>query len=256
MKRIVVTLAGLVSLCFLYACDNRDGRSEPLAEKRLTDAELATLPAKAENNNVLVFGFDLRSSPQEDARQYLPFLKYLEKTTGYKFKLRFTPEDGKIVDDLGKGVVQLAAIGATSYIQAHEKYGVVPLVRGMNLKGKAEYRSMLVVRHASPIRTLSDLYGKKFAFGSKTSTQGHLIPRIILRQHNLSLADLDSYKYTGSHQNCADAVISGRFDVCGLYHSLPDLTADALPVHRFVLSSQAHSESCEYASDYEKRYLV
>ena len=37
--------------------------------------------------NSIYFGFDLRSSPQEDAAQYIPFLDYLSESTGFHFKL-------------------------------------------------------------------------------------------------------------------------------------------------------------------------
>ena len=213
-------LSWFVLAALLTGCDSREGTVEGQRDKRLSDSELNTLQDTNTITQHFLFGFDLRSGPQEDARQYLPFLKYLEEKTGYKFKLRFTPKDGKIVDDLGKGRIHFAAIGAVSYIQAAETYGVKPLARGLNTKGKAEYRSMIIVKPNSPLRKLTDLKGKNVAFGSITSTQGHLIPRIELSRNNLSLSDLASYEYTGSHQKCADAVISGRFDACGLQDTM------------------------------------
>lgn len=203
-------------------CDVDKKAAQEKQDKRLSDTELLKLQniKPQEGSKQFQFGFDLRSSPQEDARQYLPFLNYLEKKTGYRFKLRFTPRDGEIVDDLGNGIIQFAAIGAVSYIQAADKYNVKPLVRGANIENKAEYQSMLIVRLNSPIRKLDDLRGKRLAFGSRTSTQGHLIPRIVLSKNNIKLSQLHSYEYMGSHQKCADAVISGRFDACGLQDTM------------------------------------
>ncbi|MBL7163591.1 MAG: phosphate/phosphite/phosphonate ABC transporter substrate-binding protein [Anaerolineales bacterium] len=183
--------------------------------------------AELADTDVFYFGFDLRANPQEDARQYLPFLQYLEETTGYTFELRFTPKDGQIVDDLGTGVVQFAAIGAVSYIQAHAQYGVIPLARGLNSLGQAEYQSVIVVAPDSPIETIEDLGGVRFAFGSVTSTQGHLIPRIILVEYGLTLDDLAAYAYTGSHHNCANAVTAGRFDACGMQDTMGEELAEA-----------------------------
>jgi phosphonate transport system substrate-binding protein len=213
-----------VMVAFLSGCDSNDKSVEAKHDKRLSDSELRDLHSLYESQNSKIkqymFGFDLRSSPLEDARQYLPFLKYLEQKTGYKFKLRFTPEDGKIIDDLGSGKIHFAAIGAVSYIKAAERYGVRPLVRGLNAEGKAKYRSMIIVKRGSSLRGLANLKGRRLAFGSKTSTQGHLIPRIVLTKNNIKLSDLSLYEYTGSHQNCADAVISGRFDACGLQDTM------------------------------------
>lgn len=184
---------------------------------------------KKETGKYLFFGFDLRSGPMEDARQYLPFLNYLKKSTGYDFKLRFTPKNSSIIDDLGMGKIHFAAIGAVSFIQAREMYGVVGLVRGINSLGKAEYRSTIVVLPNSDIEEIEDLKGKRFAFGSVSSTQGHLIPRIVLSGRSIGLDDLASYKYTGSHQNCVNAVIKGSVDACGMQDTMAErMVADGL----------------------------
>lgn len=192
----------------------------------LNDAQLQqlqeNLPQANITDNTYYFGFDLRASPQEDAAQYLPFLQYLEKNTGYKFKLYFTARGGSTADELGKNRIQFAAMGATSFLYAQEKYGAISLVRGLNNKGKAEYQSVFVVAPNSDIQGIEDIRGKKLAFGSPDSTQGHLIPRIMLKKHHIKLTDLASYDFTGSHQKCAEAVISGKFDVCGMQDQLAE----------------------------------
>ncbi|MEA3225824.1 MAG: phosphate/phosphite/phosphonate ABC transporter substrate-binding protein [Planctomycetota bacterium] len=204
----------MLAIIALTGCDSRKVEEIDLSE-RIDDAELARMVSKRDGD-VLCFGFDLRGSPDEDARQYLPFLKYMEEATGLRIELRFTPKDGGIVDYLGTGKVQFAAIGGGSYLAAHAKYGVIPLVRGLNAEGRAGYQSVIVVASDSPIRKIKELRGKRFAFGCFTSTQGHLIPRIILAEHGVLVDDLAGYKYTGSHQNCANAVAAGRFDAGGM----------------------------------------
>lgn len=171
------------------------------------------------------FGFDLRSGPLEDARQYLPFLDYLGRSTGYSFKLRFTPKNSSITDDLGTGKVHFAAVGAVSFIRAHDEYGVVSLARGVNSLGKSEYQSVIVVSPESHIQSLGDLKGGRLAFGAATSTQGHLIPRIVLAENGIDLGDLAAYEYTGSHRNCANAVIKGAFDACGMQDTMANIMA-------------------------------
>lgn len=205
----------------LMACDQQTGEAIT-KDKRLSETELKENMSVPVEEGVLRFGFDVRASLQEDARQYLPFLAYLEKATGYRFKLRFTAKDGKIVDDLGTGVVHFAAIGATSYIKAADKYNAKPLVGGLNKEGKAEYRSYLVVRPDSKIKDLTDIYHQRFAFGSKTSTQGYLLPRIILFKNNIRLDDLKIHFFTGSHQRCAEAVIAGKADICGMQDTMAE----------------------------------
>ena len=234
---VLLVLVGIL----LAGCLPGQNRIEIDLDDRGNDAELHELPVQTDTD-VLRFGFDLRASPQEDARQYLPFLQYVEEATGYTFELRFTPKDGQIVDDLGTGVVQFAAMGAGSCIQAHARYGVIPLVRGLNAQGRAEYQSVLVVAPDSSIQMIEDLRGKRFAFGSITSTQGHLIPRIILLEHGLTLHDLAAYEYTGSHRNCANGVTAGRFDAGGMQDTLGEELA-AAGLLRIIHTSQYYPSS-------------
>jgi len=222
----------LILPMLLISCDSEDDIPivQVSSQERLSDAELLQQNSQsrthAQNDvsshelNTFYFGFDLRGSPQEDAAQYLPFLTYLENATGYHFKLHFTPKNSSTIEELGKNKCQFAAMGANGFLRAQMEYGAKSLVRGLNDQAKAEYQSVLVVRQDSNITTISDIKGKSFAFGSHDSTQGHLIPRIILTENGISLNDLSHYEYTGSHQNCAEAVVSGKFDVCGMQDKL------------------------------------
>lgn len=202
-----------------FGCEAETDRQEIVLEEVATDQELQQIHESKETD-LLYFGFDRRAGPREDARQYLPFLKYLEKETDLQFELRFTPKDSTIADSLGKGIIQFAAIGAGSYLLAHEKYEIISLVRGLNSQGKAEYRSCIVVSPESDIQNVEDLRGKFITFGNKSSTQGYLIPRIIFSENNVTLEDLAGYKFTGSHRNCAEEVIAGRADACGMQDTM------------------------------------
>jgi ABC-type phosphate/phosphonate transport system substrate-binding protein len=76
------------------------------------------------------------------------------------------------------------------------------------------------VVHDSPLRKIEDLRGKRVAFGSTTSTQGYLIPRIILSEHGIELEDLTGHEFFGSHHDCANAVISHFADACGMQDTM------------------------------------
>ena len=168
---------------------------------------------------------------------YVPLLAYLERTTQYRFKLHPTANDGNVVDDLANGTIQFAIVGTLSYLQAHTRYGVMPLVRGLNADGQGVYRAAIITRPTSPIKSLADLRGKTFAFGASNSTQGHLIPRILLEQSGIRLSDLAAYEYAGSHAEVANAVISGRFDAGGMQDTLAQSLANRGLVRILALST-------------------
>jgi len=213
----------VILLCifpFLSSCDSGVQVAEYDLDDRVDVSDVIGQPADKELSNIYIFSFDLRASPQEDARQYLPFLKYLERETGYQFKLRFTSKNRNIVDEVGTNHVQFAALGAVSFLKANTHYDVVPVVRGLNFENKAEYQSVFVVSPDSKIKSLSEIRDKRLAFGSRSSTQGHLIPRIVLNKNNIELQAFSSIVFTGSHQNCANSVISKKADVCAMQDTM------------------------------------
>lgn len=185
-----------------------------------TPLEQLRLPGEDREPGVVYFGFDRRLDQSEDVRMYAPLLRYLERETGYKFKLRVTEKTGSVVEDLGTGETQFAAIGTMSYLEANKHYGVQALVRGRTEQRRGEYQALIITRPESNIRRLRDLKGKSFAFGARTSTQGHLIPRIMLKETGLDLKDLSAFEYTGSHFEVANAVMSGRYDAGGIQDTL------------------------------------
>ena len=209
---ILCWLACMTLVVGSAGCDRSDTK-----ELDLSRVGPETQPVKpSDAKKVYYFGFDARQGPQEDARQLLPLMNYLQRTTGYKFELRFTPKNSSTEEMLGQAQLDFAAIGAVSYIKARKNYRVVSVVRGVNSHNQSSYQSMLVVRPDSKIKTVAGIKGKIMAFGNRNSTQGHLIPRIILLRNKIALRDLKQYFYTGSHRNCADAVLSRRADVCGM----------------------------------------
>ncbi len=166
--------------------------------------------------NTLWFGFDLRLGPKEEVRIYTPFLKYLERATGKRFRIKFTEQYEDTVDNLGKGVTHFAALGTLNYVIGAKKYGIKYLASGVNKDGDPRYYSMIITRPDSLIQEVEDIRGKCFAFGAEMSTQGHLIPRKMLEDAGINLEDLGRHIYTGSHINAAKVVLNGECDAAGI----------------------------------------
>ena len=170
----------------------------------------------------LKFGFDHRLSPKDDVRIYLSFIQYMSRQTGRKFSLKFTEKYEETADNLGRGLIQFAALGPVNYVAAKTKYGVDCLAMGLNQDGRPEYRGVVFTRPDSSITGLEDLRGKAFAFGDRFSTQGHVIPRQMLEEAGVTLEDLQSYVYTGSHANTAKAVLNGDYEAGAIQDVLAD----------------------------------
>ncbi len=113
------------------------------------------------------------------------------------------------------GKLDLAYLGPFSYLRVKEACGAEPVVR-LNTGGSATYRSVIMVRRDSPCRSLFDLRGKVFAFGSPLSTSSHLMPRLMLREAGLEPGRDFVCRYFGHHDRAARAVVLGDVEACGV----------------------------------------
>lgn len=217
-KSITAIIFLIIVVSFVLSGCERD----EVAKKVSLNKRDAIAQNYAEHGDVgaLKFGFDLRLAPKEDVRIYLPLLRYLEQNTGNRFTIRFTEKYGNTVENLGKGITHFAALGPVSAVIAKERYGVDCLVAGLNSDGKPEYCAVIFTRMDSPIKRFHDLEGKTFAFGDKQSTQGHIIPRKMLEDAGITLDDLKSHVFTGSHANTARSVLNGEYDAGAIQDTL------------------------------------
>ncbi|MBS1111829.1 MAG: phosphate/phosphite/phosphonate transporter, periplasmic binding protein [Nitrospirae bacterium] len=215
MKRgnIFLLVSALFILLISSGCSEQEtSKKVSLDEKGVETAGKAEAPSK----ETLYFGFDLRLGPKEDIKIYAPFLKYLEKATRRHFRIKFTEKYEKTLKNLGEGTTQFAAIGTLSYAIGNEMYGIKYLLSGVNQEGDPRYHAAIIAAPDSKIRDIKDLKGRSFCFGSKMSTQGHLIPRKMLEDVGITLKDLNHYYYSGSHTDTASDVLKGECDAGGI----------------------------------------
>ena len=229
MKLLFLALLAAV----LTACSGERALSVSLSQN-IQRGEVA--PPVPQKTAVWHIGFDRRLEPKEDVRQIASLTNWLEKKTGLPLEIVVTPRGSNVVDDLCSGKVDFAVVGTVSYLQARHRCGASILVRGINAAGEDIYQAAIVVPVDSPLTAVSQLAGQSFAFGSANSTQGYLIPRLMMQQERLELADLQNYAFHDSHAATANAVTSGRFDAGGLQDVLAQDLAERGLVRILALS--------------------
>jgi phosphonate transport system substrate-binding protein len=149
-------------------------------------------------------------------RDYQPIMDYLTQHTPYQFELKLGKTYEDTVNYLATGVIQVASLGALTYLEAHKRFGAIPILKPLNAQGQPYYHSIIIVRNDSPIRSLKELKGHSFAFASIHSTSGNLISRYYLAQNGIHLKDLKSYVNLMHHDSVAEAVLKGEYEAGSL----------------------------------------
>ena len=171
-------------------------------------------------------------NPTELMRIYTPFAEYLARELG--MPVRFTPvvDYAATVEGLAARKLDLVWYGGFTSVQAVRRTDGNAR-RLVMRQGDAEFRSVFVARPGSGIGSLADLRGKTFAFGSVSSTSGHLMPRAFLLAAGLNPErDLRQIAFSGAHDATALWVESGRVDAGALNFLVWDKLVQARKVDR------------------------
>lgn len=111
-----------------------------------------------------------------------------------------------------KGEVDFVRFGPASYVIAKQQAPGIRLLAAEQEDGQKRCKGVIVVRADSEIHSLSDLKGKKVAFGDDNSTIGRYLAQAELASAGLHAGDLAKFAYLGRHDKVAKAVEMGDFD--------------------------------------------
>jgi phosphonate transport system substrate-binding protein len=161
-------------------------------------------------------------APTELQRKFKPLGDYLEKETGWK--VQFTPvtDYAAVVEGLATDKIDLAWLGGFTFVQARLRTngGAVPIAQRAE---DEKFTSKFIVPADSPVKTLAELKGKSFAFGSPSSTSGHLMPRHFLMRDGIAPdRDFKNIAFSGAHDATVAFVASGRAEAGVLNASVMD----------------------------------
>jgi len=120
------------------------------------------------------------------------------------------------IDDFVQGRIDFVRFGPASYITAKERAPGVELIAMELEDGAKRFQGVIAVQKDSPLKSLADLKGKKFAFGDQNSTIGRYLAQAELAKANVHASDLASFAYLGRHDMVARAVGIGDYDAGSL----------------------------------------
>ena len=154
-------------------------------------------------------------SPQEMLRIYAPFADYLTKEVGIPVKFIPVVDYAATVEGLAANRLEMVWYGGLTSVQAaRQAKGAHRIIMR---KEDAEFKSHFITRTDTGIKTLKDLKGKTFSFGSVSSTSGHLMPRYFLIKNGISPeSDFAKFSFSGAHDATAAWVESSRVDAGAL----------------------------------------
>lgn len=158
-------------------------------------------------------------SPTVLLRNFAPLGKYLERETGMKMDWTPVNDYPAVVEGIAARKIDMAWLGGVTFVQLRIRTGTaIPIVQR---EEDEKFASKVIASTSAGINSLADLKGKNFAFGSASSTSGHLMPRYFLKQNRIDPErDFKRIAFSGAHDATAAWVESGRVEAGALNASV------------------------------------
>lgn len=159
-------------------------------------------------------------APTELIRKFKPLGEYLEQQLGMPVKFTPVSDYAAVVESLASDRLDLAWLGGFTFVQTRLKTGdAIPLVQ----REQDEQFTSKFITADPKVKSLADLKGKTFAFGSVSSTSGSLMPRYFMLKDGIEPEQyFKRIAYSGAHDATAAWVEAGKADAGVLNASVWD----------------------------------
>lgn len=144
--------------------------------------------------------------------RYVPLLKYLSVVTGLDVQLVLPANYNDLVAQFINNEIDIAYFGGLTFVQALTRHNAEPLVtRDVDTR----FTSWFFVKNSDTAQNLNDYKGKRFSFGSRLSTSGHLMPRHFIQGQFQIIPEqfFSEVSYSGTHDTTAYKVRDGIVDI-------------------------------------------
>ncbi len=207
---------------------------------------MITTPARSASSETVSLTFGVYQSDKATVmyRKFIPVLEYLQEAMESRLgrpvdiRLRIFKGYEEANDAIVAGDVDFVRFGAASYVRAKERNARLQLLALEEREGKTFFYGVIIVPADSPVQSLADLKGKRFAFGNRNSTIGRYLSQGELAQAGIRARDLAAHDFLERHDKVFMAVAMGDYDAGAVKETTLKRYGSHGPVrilHRFPL---------------------
>ncbi|HEY4399919.1 MAG TPA: phosphate/phosphite/phosphonate ABC transporter substrate-binding protein [Lactobacillaceae bacterium] len=221
MKKIVAAIVALVVVVGgFFAVTNGSKKSD--------SASSAKSSAK-----ISLKELNVQFVPSSNAGTILATAKPLEgllsKELGVPVHVSVSTDYNTVIEAMGSKKVDMGFLPPDGYVTAHKQYGAKVILQSTRLGLKDDntgdsttslvdnYKSIVVVKKDSPIKSIEDLKGKKIAVQDATSSAGYIFPVAELNDKGVNVVKDSTLVTVKGHDQGVLSVLNGDTDAAFVF---------------------------------------
>lgn len=167
---------------------------------------------QSQESQPLVLGVHPYLSSSELVGRFSPLAAYLGRQLNRPVTIDISVNYDSHIQKLANGFLDIAFMGPASYVKLTGQAGGRPILAVFETSSGKTFRGYIIARSDSPLASLAQLKGKRFAFGDPDSTLSHVVPRHMLMKSGIDVRQFAAVEHLANHDNIALGVLSGAFD--------------------------------------------
>ncbi|MFA6583647.1 MAG: PhnD/SsuA/transferrin family substrate-binding protein [Elusimicrobiaceae bacterium] len=141
------------------------------------------------------------------------FKRLIEEKSGMAIDITIASSPFAAIEMFGINEADAGLLTLEEYLIAKEEYKTHAELQAVRESSSTSYESVILVRTGSPVKTITDLTGKKVAFSDAYSLSGFMLPAIYLDKAGIAV----SPEFSGGHEASAAMLARGETDAAATY---------------------------------------
>ncbi len=205
-------LSGFLFLAVITLAAGGCGKGEDAKEIDLAKREPAPQQAVHRPGNAVRIAVGAMITPKEGFAYYRRFLDYVSEKIGIAVEFVDKENYAEINKLIKENRIDVAFVCSGPYVDGQKEFGM-ELLAAPQAYGETVYYSYIIVRKDDPVKRLTGLRGKTFAFTDPLSNTGRLVPTYMLaRMNETPDTFFRKHIFTYGHDKSIRAVADGIVD--------------------------------------------
>ncbi|NQX71723.1 phosphate/phosphite/phosphonate ABC transporter substrate-binding protein [Paenibacillus alba] len=231
-KFTVISLSMLVAATALAGCGKKEETPAASSTAKATTAASATPAASGFVPKELKVQFVPSQNAETLEAKAKPLEKLLSDKLGIPVKVSVSTDYNVVIEAMASKQVDIGFLPPSNYVVAHDNRKAADLIAQATRLGVDDatgqptkdlvdfYKSEIVVKADSPIKSVADLKGKKIGWQGVTSAAGYVYPGFVLKKAGVDpVKDVTGVQFQG-HDKAIIALLNGQVDAVGVFQDI------------------------------------